>query len=259
MTQMANSEIDDHCERFDSEWSREISDSTGIQCFLSRIGVSHVDNPRLLHELVKISIERNWMAWDKRLPAVADRLTVSEVLDEFQRIPRLDNYQTLFAGTADFESYLNELATCELQCRALWGDAIGTLHYSDLGIDISCRVSGAQRKLRCVYYNQSRKAASVFWLRGCSYIGRQRSTDTQECFCSELKDGNRIVIAGRMEAEISRSQLEIQLLNPGYAIVTNLSQINPLHLNDKLLQPMENMMASFPFAIQLPGRKLYCN
>ncbi|MDX1930539.1 MAG: hypothetical protein SFV81_28705 [Pirellulaceae bacterium] len=259
MTQIANSEIDDLCERFDSEWSRESCDSAAIVRFLSQNGCTQLTNSQLLSELIKVSIERSWMAWNKHLPSIAEHLASSEVLAEFLKIPRLDSFRSLFASAADFESSLHDLVMCELLCRDLWGDAIGVSHYIDLGVNLTFRPSGKHRKVRIVFDSQTKQATNVFSLRGCTYMGRQRSTDAQDCFCTELKDGNRIVIAGWTEAEVSRNQLAIQLLNPGYAVVTNLSQVNPMQVYDKVLQPKENMISSFPFAIQLPGRKLYCN
>ena len=132
MTQIANSEIEDLCERFDSEWSRETCDDSGILRFLSQSAVAHPCHPRLLSELVKISIERSWMTWDKRLPSMVEGMKYRDVLAEFMKIPRLDTYQSLFASLEDFESCLRELVMGELLCRDLWGDAIGIAHYSHL-------------------------------------------------------------------------------------------------------------------------------
>lgn len=258
MSVISSRQIDEICESFESQWTKELAGSAGIQKFLASSGLHQVYAPGMLADLVKISCERSWMSWDKRLPTLVTRSTPTELLDEFHRIPRINDYRSLFQAS-DFASALNALANDESHCRDLWGDAIGSGYYQQaLNAHVPATIPTKSRYVRCHFDYQSRATENNFRIRGCTLLGRRRSTDSSDLLCDELCDGNRIVIASRLEAEISRVQLSIQLLHPSYALLTNLSQVNPIKCQDRLLEPAQVVAVQFPFVVRLTGRTLYC-
>ena len=173
-------------------------------------------------------------------------------------MPSVDKYSSLFRSQSEFTASLDELAHCEFACRSQWGDSIGSRYYEHhLGISIRDPGQPKLRQMLCEFDSSLNNANVVFPLNGKNAIGRQRSTDKLSSFVELLPDGNRIVVADRREAEISRNQLDVQLLTNKYAIATNLSSVNPVLLSDSTkLQPSECRLLSFPFSIGLPGRRL---
>ncbi len=254
---LSSDEIDEACERFESEWTQANSGVRGITAFLKANGIADRPDRQILIELIKIDCERNWMVWDETLPSMIESLSAVEIMSSFLKIPRVENYRELFREALDYTQSLTELAESEAQCRGQWGDAVGRKHYEQLPAVIAEQEIPKVRKMRCDFEDRTNNGSLTFPLRGRTVVGRQRSSDDVECCFFEGHSENRVVIANRMEAEISRTQMSIQLLNPAFALVTNLSQTNPLQLCNRLLDSSNAAVIAFPFYVSLPGRRLY--
>ena len=213
----------------------------------------------LLSELIQIDIDRTWMGWNKAVPKLAEEASASEILDAFQRLPRLELYfdQCL---TDLPPTQFGELANREFRARNSWGDAIGPAHYEhEFGLVVSANRHQEPCLIRCDLDGSSHfRMSEAFPLRGRTILGRQRSRDTKSYMLEELSAGNRIVIAGRAESKISREQLAVQALTPSYALVSNLSSVNPVVMSSGcLVETNTSEIAEFPFSIRLPGRRLH--
>ena len=230
-----------------------------IRNILKNAGHWPTDCTELLSELIQIDIDRIWMSWNKILPKLAEKASASEILEAFQLLPRLENYfDQCLPGMSPIQ--FGELANREFRARTSWGDAIGPAHYEqDFGLVVSAKPHQTPCLVRCDVDGSSHfQMNEAFPLRGRTILGRQRSRDTGSYLLEELPAGNRIVIAGRVESKISREQLAVQALTPSYALISNLSSINPVVMSSGcLVETNTSKIAEFPFLIQLPGRRLH--
>jgi len=214
----------------------------------------------LICELIEIDLQLSWMFWDKSLVNRVET-TAAEVLEaEFQQIPRLGSYAALLGSQLANKEHWKQIANCEMEARYAWGDAIGPLWYEEqFGIRLTADSFIEPNLVHCkLEHSASDVSIAKFSLRGRSIIGRQRSGDPCASFSEELSTGNRIVIAGLRESKISREQLAVQLLSSKYALVTNLSKLNPVVVAASgFLEPLRSKILKFDFSIRLPRRRLY--
>jgi len=252
-------QIDAFSEQFEEHRAQGNSGPESIKQFLQSVGVCAANCSPLLCELIQIDAQYSWMAWEKLLSRNFDQLNVKDVLDQFEKLPRFESYLPLVIDSADASQILPALAEREAKDRDEWGDAIGCVYFAlKHGLQIPANRQHAPNLLRCDLDGSTHGHSSAgFRLRGRTLVGRQRSTDNEESFCEQLMDGNRIVVANRFEAKISREQLAVQLLTPAHAAITNLSAINPVVLAaGDVIAPGESMLVKFPFVVRLPGRRL---
>jgi len=258
MIELSEQRIEDLSEKFESCWSFTTAGPGGLVDFLAVEELEAQVDRRLAVVLIQVDLERSWMAWCNHVAELSKETDAAHLNEELSQMPSIDKYSGLFHSQLEFTDSLDELSHCEFACRSQWGDSIGSRYYEH-HFDIAIRNSG-QVKLRQVLceFDPSFKSTNVaFPLNGRNTIGRQRSTDKHSTFVEQLPDGNRIVIADRREAEVSRNQLDVRLLTPKYAIATNVSNVNPVLLSDfTKLQPSECRLLSYPFSIGLPGRRL---
>ena len=258
MIELSEKRIDDLSEMFESQWDFDTAGPVGILQFLRDEDRNVQADRRLAIALIQVDIERSWLTWCYQVEKVGKETVPAQLNDQLSQMPSVNKYSGLFSSQSEFTASLDELAHCEFACRSQWGDSIGSRYYQH-HFGISIRDSGQTqlRQVRCEFDSSLNNADVVFPLNGKNAIGRQRSTDKLSSFIERLPDGNRIVVADRREAEISRNQLDIQLLTNKYAIATNLSSVNHVLLSDfTQLQPSESRLLSFPFSMKLPGRRL---
>ena len=258
MLKLSEQTIDVLSEKFESCWDFETAGPVGILNFLAAEELELQVDQRLAVVLIQVDIERSWMAWSNHVEKKGKETNPTQLIEQLSQMPSIDKYSSLYRSQSEFMDSLDELANCEFACRSQWGDSIGSRYYEH-HFDISIKVP-SQAKLRhlaCEFDPSLRNANVAFPLNGKNAIGRQRSTDKFTLFAEQLPDGNRIVIADRLEAEISRNQLEVRLLTHKYAIATNVSIVNPVLLSDYTkLQPSECRLLSIPFSVGLSGRRL---
>jgi hypothetical protein len=214
----------------------------------------------IVSELIEVDLQLSWMQWDKHLANRPESISADEVAAEFARIPRLEDYAFLVGSPPANTEPWRTIAKCEMEARYAWGDAIGPVWYmSQFGIQLKADDYFEPSFVHCKSEGSDIASSSPrFLLRGRTIIGRQRSRDQCSCFSEELPTGNRIVVASHRDPKISREQLAVQLLNPQYALVTNLSNLNPVMLvSFGLLEPRQSQVVKFDFSIRLPGRRLY--
>ena len=248
------------CERFDDEWSLENAGPRGLRGFLQQVGLAFHRDQSLLSELIQIDIERTWMSWAKRLRATDGPIPAAELEERFQRLNRLTDYADLTSAGWSDAKFWAEIAQCEVDSRDQWGDAIGPLHYAHhFQLSVSQTKRRHSHRMRCLLEGaKMTDAVEGLPLRGSTKIGRRRRTEDGDETLIESPDGNRIVVATKLETQISREHLAVQLLSPDYAIVKNISHVNPVRIkSDKsMLNPREASALSFPFTLQLAGRQL---
>jgi len=254
-------EIDQLSEAYETYRTADRSGPLSVTQFLQQHVRGANPSPSLISELVQIDIELNWVAWEKRLPAMVENLDFDTLRENFLRIPRLDDYLEipLLKVVSQNQPSLEAIARCEMESRNHWGDAIGPAYYlSKYGMRLPRESCHSPNSVFC-YFDGSSSENRIFKFeyRGKTIIGRQRSSDIKELFCEELPDGNRIVIASRFEARISREQLRVELLNKRYAIVSNLSSVNPVvTVGLGVLGPKRSEILRIPFGLRLPDRRL---
>ena len=259
MIELSEQRIDDLSEEFESCWDFKTAGHVGLLNFLASQELEAQVDRRLAVVLIQVDIERSWMAWSKHVEKIGNETDAVQLIEQLSQMPSIDKYSDLFRSQSEFTDSLDELASCEFACRSQWGDSIGSRYYEHhFGISITDSDQSQLRQVRCEFDPSLRNANVAFPLNGKNALGRQRSTDKLSSFVEQLPDGNRIVVADRLDAEISRNQLDVRLLTHKYAIATNVSSVNPVLVSDfTKLQPSEGRLLSFPFSIGLPGRKLF--
>ena len=246
------------CETFLRSWETR-SGISGINRFLSDHAEVNDSDRRLLLSLIQIDLEGFWSKWarfaEKQL---REPKPIETLQDHWKAMPRFQHYAALFDSPEEAARYWRDMANFESYCRDRWGDAVGPSyykHYFSVATDDYHRRT--RRHLRCEFESNEDFSQMLFPLRGTSEVGRQRSKDQDAYFCEINPDGNRIVVAGRQEAEVSREQLSVQLLTPEVTILTNRSGVNSIRVApDMLLAPGERTLSTFPFTVQVPGRRL---
>ena len=254
-------EIDQLSEAYETYRNADRSGPMSVVQFLQEHDHGEKPSSLLISDLVQIDVELNWMVWGKRLPEMVENLDVDTVREKFLRIPRLDDYLEipLLKMVSQDPPSFQAMACCEMKSRNYWGDAIGpTYYFAKYGLIVPPDPSHAPNWGFCYFDgSSSRKNTFKFEYRGKTIIGRQRSGDVKGLFCEELTDGNRIAIAGRLESKISRMQLSVELLNTQYAIVSNLSSVNPVvKVGLGVLDPNQSEILRIPFSLRLPNRRL---
>lgn len=209
-------------------------------------------------DLVQIDIERSWMHWAKRLADTWESAPCDEILEQFLAIPGMEQYATFHPDGIQDSAFWREIAQTEMSSRSEWGDAIGPLHYKHhWDLSLSAREYRPVILARCIPQDAAPDCGpKTYPIRGNSYLGRQRSTQSDGERLSELPDGSHIAIAGREEARISRSHVQIQVLHPRFVVVSNNSKINAVGIprSDTDLQPGKSVVVRVPFSLQFPGR-----
>lgn len=246
---------------FEANWTPETSGPAGIAVALLPLGSRAESHYELLVELILFDMQAAWSDWATRaLASVHAGEPADRLLDRWKAVPRFQNYAVLFRGPEDVGPYWNRMASQECVCRDRWGDAVGSLYYKHyFQAQTQDFLRRVRRHMRCQFEDNSEYSQVLYPLRGTNEIGRQRSGDVEAYFCESRPEGNRIVIASRAEAEISRHQLSLQLMTPAVAVVVNRSRINCVRLStDVQLEPGQLASVEFPFTIQLPGRRLSC-
>ena len=251
----------DRCEQFRSAWTLATSGVAGVAEYVARFGdLSQVDR-NLLVNLIKIDLEFIWSHWaDRATQDVRAAVDPDLLIERWKLLPRFQNYSALFQSREETSRYWARLANIESHCRDRWGDAIGSQfyqHYFEVPTEDFLR--RPRRHMRCEFDQNDEYSQILFPLRGRNEIGRQRTKDVEPYFVEANPDGNRIVVANRYEAEVSREQLMVQLLSPAVAVIFNRSGVNSVRLSpDQILAPGSKACALFPFTIQIPGRRLCC-
>ncbi len=253
--------IEELSERYERFRNASRKGPSSIDDFLVANHVGHAD-PRLISELVQIDIQLNWMSWDKQLANLVGRASPEQIHHSLESIPKLHDYKQLVQGqpgTADFSAF-QAAAQCEMEARNSWGDAVGLFYYSSkYRLELA-----ADRYHRPICLTYAIDGTSLgrdtpkFELRGRTVIGRQRRKDPLSLFCEQLPLGNRIVVANHADNKISREQLTVQLLNRRYAVVSNLSTLNPVIIaNIGTLGSNQSIIMPFDFSVRLPCRRLH--
>lgn len=254
-------DIDQLCAVYERYRTADRSGPKSVIQFLQEQGHGGNPAPSLISNLVQIDVELNWMAWEKRLPELVENQDLDTVREQFLRIPRLDDYLEIPAlkVVSQDQKSLEAMARCEMESRNYWGDAIGPVFYhAKYGLNLPPDPDHSPNFVLCYLDGSSiGKEVCKFEFRGKTIIGRQRSTDVRQLFCEESPHGNRIVIASHSERKISREQLLVELLNKRYAIVSNLSAINPVvTVGLGVLSPQRSEILQIPFGLRLPDRRL---
>lgn len=251
-------DLDELCDRFETQWCEEQSGADGVVDFMSQNQLEPEDNVEALAMLGAMDIERAWMAWNAWLPR---NVTASstDILSRFQGLPSFFDYHTRWAQLETL--CWRSVAECELKARDRWGDAIGAFYYRSLfGYPLDLIPNERGRTLTIDFRNpESCPPSDPFTVRGRMTLGRQRSGDNGPFICECLPEGNRITIATQVETTISRTHLTIQLVHPDYALVTNTCRPDfpsSLMVYGRTLVPGRPQLAKFPFSIGLPDRKL---
>ena len=249
------------CDEFRSRWTVATSGVAGVAQFIGKFG-SRVDlDRRILVSLIQVDLEKSWSHWSTLVDGLVQRSpTVDMLLDQWKQLPRFQNYAALFSGPEELCHFWAQLADHEAVCRDRWGDAIGAPFYQHyFEVHTSGFARRQRRHLRCEFEHNEDYSQVLFPLRGRNEIGRQRTKDSDSYFFEANPDGNRIVVANRYESEVSREQLSLQLLTPTFAVIINRSTVNSIRLSPEIvLKPGAKATASFPFTIQIPGRRLCC-
>jgi hypothetical protein len=261
MVGLAKSEIDELCENYEDFRTPDNCGPGSIHKFLENMNLQHSVQPFLMSELIQIDIQLNWMSWDKNLARLLENSEVSKVLQALLKIPRMTDYIWFDLQHPSILEHdvLLKMAECEMESREQWGDAIGATYYkSKFGIllprDPHCPIVN----LACRSDETSRfREVASFSVRGMTVFGRQRSTDPDELLEEESAEGNRIIVACKTDATISREQLAVQVLSRRYAIVTNLSNVNAVDVEGVgPLQPANSIVVAFDFSVRLPSKRL---
>jgi hypothetical protein len=261
MPSVDDSEIDQLSEAYEKYRTVDRSGPISLTQFLHEHGRGENPSPLLITELVQIDVQLNWMAWGTRLPEMLENNELDTVRERFLRIPRLDDYLEipLLNVVSQDQKSLEAMARCEMESRNYWGDAIGPVFYhAKYGLNLPPDPDHSPNFVFCYFDGPlDGKEVFKFEFRGKTIIGRQRSTDVKQLFCEESPHGNRIVIASHSERKISREQLLVELLNKRYAIVSNLSAINPVvTVGLGVLSPQRSEILQIPFGLRLPDRRL---
>ncbi len=274
MSDCGHDEFNTLCDRFESIWNFETSGAASIRQFLETCAGGLLPDSdelsRLVSELVQIDIERWWMSWQQKVESSVAQATPAEILELFNQRATLENYLELLPHAPSNTAFWQKLAECEVNARDRWGDKISGAYFKHrFGVTL---LAGLGERTLSSYpsnpkifairdgvHRASENSASRLPVCGLTLFGRQQPFDAADWMVQELAHGNRIVIAGREESTISREQLSLQLLTPDFAILTNLSKVNPfIILPNRILATGQSVFVRFPTAVKLTGRTICC-
>ncbi len=245
--------MEEVCEEFESQWRRYPGHAAErIQAFLNRYSIDHTSRRSLVGVLAEVDLERDWMWWKKWLAIEGESLTPADVMAEYSKNAKASDYRSLFGDPTLDPEIEQRLRNVEMKCREIWGDdpypvSLPHLHEDKTFITkswISIHFDEPTDKLRCPF-------------KGVIELGRQRSTELVER--QWVRDGgnSRIILANRDDIRYSRRQCSLQKLSPDFAMVTNLSQVNPLIISpDVILGASESILCRLPFHIRIPDIRI---
>lgn len=261
MTVTTKVDFDSICEHYESIRSSGYHGPDAINAFLQQFYPSMSSERKLIGELAQIDLQLSWMNWDKRLKSKVETEAIDVVLSDFNRLPTLDSYLKLVpTDTPEVREILRDIAKCEMESRATWGDSIGPAHFvSKYELELT-PMKRSRNHFVIVHPEVPRPnvASARFEIRGRSVIGRQRTSDTSDLFCEQRSDGNRIVVADLQQAFVSREQISLLLLNPRFALLTNIGSKSPVLIAGYgKVNPGDSMILSFDFIVRLPNCRLH--
>lgn len=208
---------------------------------------------------MRAEIERSWMVWRDWLDDNLMHSTVPQILERRGQIACLADYLSQLQLSGNVVQSHPDLIQTECSSRDAWGDAMGESYYiAKYGIT-PIRDQNRTVRSMTVVPTDSRSASSevVLPIEGITEFGRQHATEPNPFQRVTSDDCNRIVIADRLNALVSRRYFSLQLLSPNYAVLTNLSTARRLSLGPRLsLVPGESAVAIFPFSVDLADVQL---
>ncbi len=245
---MDHFDIDGLCEAYESTWTAQRCGKVRVLEFLAEHQRDPSQDIALLSSIVSVDIERAWLHWRQRLKLAAPQ-EAKQLLSDLQMLPTL----------ADYKSWIEchgcdkwaETAQSECEARNAWGDAIGVQHYQhEYGIQVKSIEHPQRRYVELKTEHDAKDCSMRFPVQGSMILGRQTSADQGPYVLHEEQLKRRLTIANRLEDRVSRQQLELQLLSPEYAILTNRGRANSVYTGGGYALPAgEPVLLQFPFRL----------
>lgn len=212
-------------------------------------------NSDFMWELAKIAMELSWMRWPARLSEGLRSCSIEEVLQNFRALPRAADFVDSQGSTIAANSLARDLFASEYRLRSLFGDNPHLEYFRErYGISLHPLQARTAPHVSSDFRNGTLKTIA---LHGLCRFGRQRSFEADDTFTYATSAGQRIVVAARDELRVSRKQMSVQLLCPGFAVLQNTSSTNRLRITSVgILERGESQLVQFPFVVVLPNQRL---
>ena len=257
--------LDDQCERYESNWSTNQSGPDAVIAFaLASLLPGDSRLPILLGSLIEVDIDRTWMEWRTNVSKThvskyREENSPAKWCERLASVPKLADYVAAIAArNIDFE-VSESLLKKEYDARQAWGDAPRwdaiTAPWPNAA-KLACKPARHRVELQSSEF----PIPKVFDLCGITLFGRQRTTDEASGVIVHETSGSRIIVANRDDLMISRRLFSLQILSANQAVITNLSQTNPLPLNSTtVLESEVAALVELPFAFRIQELRLRFN
>jgi len=246
--------LDELCEHYENQWAPDRSGPQVIVDFcLQKTSRSNPQLPTLLEQLVEMDVERSWMHWRLLVSEKQRDYGPNEWLKFLSERPKLRDYIEIMTRNRVPFSLNEELLKTEYRARQEWGDAPS---WKSIASDFPNLSLLPPAPMRHEVSIQSKEISCIkrFELGGLMEFGRQRSTDSQFGVVVHDDTQSRVIIASKTNSLISRKQFRLQILAAGHAILTNLSQVNPLNLGTStILHSNASSVVELPFSLDIQG------
>jgi hypothetical protein len=213
--------------------------------------------PTLLEPLIEVDVERVWMEWRTKVSKQAQNHSAAEWLDQLLAVPKLEDYIAAISSQSIDFSITESLLRTEYRARQEWGDAprwdIALSPWPNLS-----KLPGMPARHRVEIQSKEFLIPGVFELCGLTEFGRQRTADNQCGVIVHDTCASRVIVAHRADSTISRRQFSVKILSANHAIVTNLSQTNPLPISatTTTLAFDESSVIQLPFTLRFQDLSL---
>ena len=249
--------LDAQCELFEGNWTVDRSGPDAVIEFaLKSLQPTDSRLPLLLGPLIEVDIDRVWMDWRTKVSKQNQQHSPAEWIDQLASVPKLGDYLAAIASrNVDF-SATESLLRKEYGARQAWGDAPRWDVVASPCPKWS-KLAGKPACHRVEIQSMEFPIPRGFDLCGLTEFGRQRTTDDQSGVIVHYTDVSRVIVANRADSTISRRQFSLQILSTNHAVLTNLSQTNPLPINGATTLAFEDAsVIQLPFALRFQDLSL---
>jgi len=249
--------LDAQCELYEDNWKSNRSGPEAVVAFaLESLQPTDARLPLLLEPLIEVDIDRVWMDWRTKVSNHNQEHSPAEWCEQLALVPKLRDYLAAIATRNVNFSATESLLRKEYDARQTWGDA-PRWDIVDSPWPNWSKLIRKPARHRVEIQSTEFPIPRIFDLCGLTEFGRQRSTDEESGAIVHEASVSRVIISNRTDATISRRQFRLQILSGNHAILTNLSQTNPLPINAAMMLESEAMaIVELPFAFRIQELRL---
>jgi hypothetical protein len=249
--------LDDQCQLYEGNWTIDSSGPAAVIAFaLELLAPTDSRLQALLESLIEVDVERVWMQWRSKVTKQTQDYTASEWYEQLLVVPKLVDYVAAISQQRIEFSVAEPLLRAEYRARQEWGDAPRWETVAAPWPNLTT-LSPKPGRHRVELQSKEFPEPKAFDLCGLTEFGRQRTTDELFGVLVHDSQGSRLIVAPRADAKISRRQFGVQILSANHAILTNLSQINPLPIDATTTLGFEHKsVIRLPFSLRFQDLSL---